>query len=48
VRDGKADAPELARLLVSAGARLADDEKEEFHVIIDRVTGAGKRKSMHE
>jgi len=47
MRDGKVDAPELARLLISAGARLADDEKEEFQVIIDGVTGGVKR-NMHE
>jgi len=46
VRDGAAGGTELAILLSSAGASLAESEKEEFQGIIDGVTG--KRKSMHD
>ena len=37
VRAGTAGAPKLARLLISAGARLADSEKDVFQGIIDGV-----------
>jgi len=37
VRGGKAGAPDLARLLSSAGAHLADSENGEFQPIVDGV-----------
>jgi hypothetical protein len=37
VRGGKAGAPDLARLLSSAGAHLAHSENGEFQPIVDGV-----------
>jgi hypothetical protein len=46
VRDGKAGAPLLARLLSSAGAQLAESERNKFQAIIDGVKG--KRKHVDD